>query len=109
MNIIGQLATLKQEEFTPEGIPTGIRAQSNTFNMCKHISLDYPVSESLEFSEDVLSANSVCLVISEHGRPTSFSKSSIWNTYDIVTVLVDGKFYKCFRQSLNFFALQDIH
>ena len=109
MQIIGKITSFKAHEFTPENLPTGIRlVEPGMLRLCSSINSEYPVLGALRESSRLICASSVGIVVSQEGRPNSFSQDPTWSAYDIISVYVEGNLYECFRGSLNILACQDV-
>jgi hypothetical protein len=109
MKIVGKITSFKAHEFTPENLPTGVRSiEPGMLRLCRSIDSTYPVLGALQESSHSISASSVGIVVSQEGRPNSFSRDPIWSEYDIVSVYVEGNLYECFRGSLDILACQDV-
>ena len=101
MCVIGNIAGIIPEEFTQENLPTGILRLEGRLRLCDQIHASYPVTESIVASTHTVDQDSVALIVSIEGRPGSFQTGSGWSCYDIVSVLVEGRTYQCFRSSLK--------
>lgn len=102
---LGNIASIRDHEYTKESLPTGIVSNGVFLKLCKHISLDYPVLESLSYSNHFVSNDTIVLVLSVVGRPRSFQEGKTWDGYDIVDIFADGHVYQCFRSSLSVITL----
>ena len=102
---LGNIASIREHEYTKENLPSGIVLDGTHLKLCKHIGLDYPVSESLSYSSHIVQSDIIVLILSIAGRPKSFQEGKIWNGYDILNILADGNVYQCFRSSLNIIAV----
>jgi hypothetical protein len=107
MEITGQIVKIKSLEYTHENLPTGILNIKNNFcNLCSTINVKlYPARESLYFSNESIEINSLGLVLSNVGRPYSFQAGEMWEDYDLMRILIEGKLYECFRFSLQVMTL----
>ena len=104
MSNIGNIARLEISEFTKENLPTGVTRSSGQVRLCEKISPSYPVSEAIVQSSHLVDSDSIALILSKEGRPTSFQSGEGWSCYDIFNILVEGRTYQCFRYSLKILA-----
>ena len=104
MKQLGNIASILTSEFTEEHLPTGVLPAINKVQLCTVIDLSYPVIESLTYSNKLVDTDSVALILSLKGRPSSFQTGEVWSGYDIFNVLVEGEVYQCFRSSLEVIA-----
>ena len=76
MKIVGKITSFKTHEFTPENLPTGVRPiASGMLRLCRSIDSTYPVLGAMRESPHSISASSVGIVVSQEGRPNSFSRT----------------------------------
>lgn len=101
MRQLSKIASISPLEFTAENLPTGVVTKGSDLKLCKSIGLDYPVLESMTYSNFLVPSNSIVLILSLAGRPKSFQVGETWDSYDILDILVEGRVYQCFRSSLN--------
>lgn len=106
MSLVGQIAKIKCSEYTRENLPSGVKVEKpGTFFLCSNIDLAYPVLGSLEISKKPILDTSVGIIVEEGPRPNSFQKGPTWDDYDILSIYIEGNLYKCFKLSLDFFAI----